>query len=487
MRVKNRFTSVAAAIAVIISIFSLFAGGGAQFASAAASAYTNVMTDLTQDESFNAADYPGNVRDYGINVIQLAESTDGELFIYTYQPSGQQVDLIASTVSIAEQPNNADDLNPELYELELLNSYNVFYKYKVSGYKVSDGKERFYNLIMIQRPYISGVDAPGLDGSVTNRKAYALGQYWYATTDDGGAVNYRMVLVDYVEIINPFTSRIRTNKSSTGSTSTRYFQDNYYIAFSTNRNIEKLLSATVSYRTQDYFYKHNGILGIGGTEFNEHATFSNERPNVKKVNADEAANLQQEGFELFWGLINNNKNFTWQRIQSATDFVNNAGASSSDNEIIQKQGLQWVLMFDEVSAYRYEAYSAVASLVEESGQIIDLVTVLRLEFVENGITYNLGAVSDTVSKDFDFKDDDNTPPSGCNGCNSGGLPWWAWLLIVPALLVVFVLIAKLLVWLVTQPFKRREAAATSTRKPRKTKHTKGSTGKRRRKKGGKRK
>ena len=119
MRVKNRFTSVAAAIAVIISIFSLFAGGGAQFASAAASAYTNVMTDLTQDESFNAADYPGNVRDYGINVIQLAESTDGELFIYTYQPSGQQVDLIASTVRIAEQRNNADYLNPELYELEL--------------------------------------------------------------------------------------------------------------------------------------------------------------------------------------------------------------------------------------------------------------------------------------------------------------------------------------------------------------------------------
>ena len=29
---------------------------------------------------------------------------------------------------------------------------------------------------------------------------------------------------------------------------------------------------------------------------------------------------------------------------------------------------------------------------------------MRLEFVEDGITYNLGAVSDTVSKDHDFSD-----------------------------------------------------------------------------------
>ncbi len=120
----------------------------------------------------------------------------------------------------------------------------------------------------------------------------------------------------------------------------------------------------------------------------------------KDVYCDEVNELQQDGFNLF-GIFDLNKKFSWKRIQSSADFVQNAGASASDNEQIKK--LQWVLMFDETSVYRYESGGLIARY-EEIGQIIDEVTVLRLEFVEDGITYNLGAVSDTVSKDHDFSD-----------------------------------------------------------------------------------
>ena len=53
----------------------------------AASKYTAVMDDLAKDEYFNADDYPAVANDYSIRIIQIAESSDAELFVYTYQPS----------------------------------------------------------------------------------------------------------------------------------------------------------------------------------------------------------------------------------------------------------------------------------------------------------------------------------------------------------------------------------------------------------------
>ena len=71
----------AAVISIIMFCISLATGGGAQFASAAASSYTNVLTDLKKDESFDIEDYPEVLKNYSLNVIQVAESVDGELFI----------------------------------------------------------------------------------------------------------------------------------------------------------------------------------------------------------------------------------------------------------------------------------------------------------------------------------------------------------------------------------------------------------------------
>ena len=50
--------------------------------------YTNVLEDLRKDSSFDTGNYPANTTDYTLQVIQLAESADRELFVYVYQPSG---------------------------------------------------------------------------------------------------------------------------------------------------------------------------------------------------------------------------------------------------------------------------------------------------------------------------------------------------------------------------------------------------------------
>ena len=397
------------AVILLIAIFFIFifqTGGGAVYRTAVSaradtSNFSSVLADLQKDGNFKLSDYPENPKDYSIQVIQIAESESGNLFLYTYQPCQNTRNLTATKINMSLS-ETADDTG--IYGLEQVSTWSVFCKYEVNGVKVSSAAMRCYNITSIYRDFIKDIDKETGNGNITNGKAYDVGQCWKVTTQ-GETLTYEMLKVETVEIINPFTSYVRRKKNQSHN---YYFQDNYYVAFRTNRNIEELLSATVEYRIQDYFYKENNVLGFGDTAFWDKATFSNERRTKKDVYCDEVNELNQDGFNLF-GIFDLNKKFSWKRIQSSEDFVNNAGASASDNEQIKK--LQWVLMFDETSVYRYESGGLIARY-EETGQIIDEVTILRLEFVENGITYNLGAVSDTVSKDHDFSDKNDGATAG---------------------------------------------------------------------------
>ena len=401
MKNKRIKSGIIIIVFAFMLVLSLFAGQGATSAFADTSNFSSVIKDLSADPNFNFADYPENSKDYSIKVIQIAESETGNLYLYTYQPCQNTTPLIATKINLSLS-ETADETR--IYGLKQVSTWGVFSKYLVEGVTVSKDSVRYNNITSIYREFNKDIDKGSDNGNITNEKAYGVGQCWKVTLQ-GETLTYEMLQVETVEILNPFTSYVRRKKNQSANYS---FQDNYYVAFSTNRNIEELLSATVEYRIQDYFYKENNVLGFGDTAFWDKATFSNERRMQKDVYCDEVNELQQDGFNLF-GIFDLNKKFSWKRIQSSEDFVNNAGASASDNEQIKK--LQWVLMFDETSAYRYESGGLIARY-EETGQIIDEATILRLEFVEDGITYNLGAVSDTVSKDHDFSDKNDGATDG---------------------------------------------------------------------------
>ena len=403
-------------------------------------ATSDVLLELERDSTFDVSAYPKKRDDYSLKVIQLAESENGELVLYVYQPSCDDR-TVATFVSIAEEMNNAEAFSPALYGLELLDSDGVFYKYRVVNFPMSNAAERFYNVVMIQRQFISGIDNDSGTGTTTDRKAFGVGQYWRIKTE-GDSLSYEMLQVDVVQIINPFVSRIRKNKEVS---SNQYFQDNYYVAFSTVRNIDKLLSATVSYRTRDYFYENNSFLDIGSTIFNDKTTYSNERFSDKDIYCDEAVELDNQ-HKLF-GIFDIGNKYSWQRIQSAADFVANAGASAEDNNAVKD--LQWVLMFDEVSVYRYQSSGTIITTCEEAGQVVDQVTILRLEFVEDGVTYNLGTVSDTVSGENHFGDvaDGNADISGCRDAMSITM-----IVLIVLLLLVLILIIK---W-IAKLFKKKD-------------------------------
>ena len=113
--------------------------------------YTSVVKDLQKDESFNVEAYPSNAEDYSMQVIQIAESVNKELFLYVYQPSDEVKELTATKVSLSTAIN--ENFYPLLYDLTLISTEGVFDKYKVEGLTVKDDAVRYYSIVRLQRDF----------------------------------------------------------------------------------------------------------------------------------------------------------------------------------------------------------------------------------------------------------------------------------------------------------------------------------------------
>ena len=196
MKRFKRLHNIAAVLLALIflNLTAVISGVGGN--AYAAESVSNVLDDLRKDTAFNFADYPENPQDYSLKVIQIAESTDGELLIYVYQPSGTRKNLRASTINIAREPDNSDDLNFTPYSLRLQSANGVFFKYKVLNFKISPAVVRFYNISNILRPFDEAIDhGNGNISEIPNRVA----QFWTAQTIDGN-VKYTLDTTEVIEI-----------------------------------------------------------------------------------------------------------------------------------------------------------------------------------------------------------------------------------------------------------------------------------------------
>lgn len=127
MRVKrNKCKLTVLAIILLLLIITVVSGWLKLPAYAETYVNTDVLEDLKKDEKFDAKDYPARMGDYSISVIQIAESTAGELFLYTYQPSQRTKYLEATQINMSL--NQTAD-GTRLYELKLINVNGVFCKY----------------------------------------------------------------------------------------------------------------------------------------------------------------------------------------------------------------------------------------------------------------------------------------------------------------------------------------------------------------------
>jgi len=459
-------------LAVIILFFSILAGGGTQLASAAASSYSNVLTDLTKDENFNAADYPENVKDYSLNVIQIAESVDGELFIYVYQPSGQRVDLKASSINIARSENATAEFKN--YKLSLLNSNGVFYKYKVEDFELEKTDIRYYNISNILRPFDKVIDEPPADGQTVSEVPNAVGQLW---TTYEGSDNVKYEASSVITVTEKYVGYVNYDDGTDlGWAMTDCATSAHFVAFSTDKPIDKLISADVSFCEREVTYQyccnvlHANHTYQGKFNYKYGDKVQHEPDPVTITYKDKASNEGGDG-------VRPTNKYTWDRIRSTAEFLsdeNNSNYKLTTEGAAGIDGTQWVLNFyetpieckvDNVWTGLINGWAALFTGDADCRYTeVSDVMILRLKFEYDGDVYNLGVVD---NKQTGGRKPVNEPVA--SGCAASWawlniLPWWAWILIIIAVIVVIVILVKL----ITLPFRRRGSSSAKRNRKHKT-------------------
>ena len=399
--------------------------------------YTSALEDLEKDENFNASRYPAISIDYSLDVIQIAESEENELFIYVYNPSSEVKELRATSINISISANEglyvADDdegMSYINYKLTFLNKDGVFYKYKVDNFTVKNDETRYYNISNIYRAFDYTLDDEPLEDQEISEVGNRVGKVWTAQTIDG-EVQYTCKEVETIEITSKYVGFIRYYNGWKFYDSSC---DSHYVAFSTDKEIDQLIEAEVYFTQQqisELYVLNNPYETIEG-EVEEKYAFLNY---TQKVNNSPG------------GIFSNT--YTWERIESIDEFK--SGLEEYDINLTEEaetglQGKEWVLRFSETDYMN--STGAAFSYIRQYTKVND-VSILRLKFETDGEVYSLGVV--------DNKQSGSTEPSNEND------PWWKFLVeiliwIVGGLLGIVVLLfaivgfIKLAGWLLKQPF-----------------------------------
>ena len=146
---KRKYIFLLAVILVLELLLTVFPVRAS--AEGEATTYSNVLDDLKKDPNFDPADYPAKADDYSLQVIQIAESENNELFVYVYHPCGFSEDVKALFLNMSLASIEVKHPKHFLKPLTYLNSNGVFAKYKVGDFTVSKDEYRYYNITTIYR------------------------------------------------------------------------------------------------------------------------------------------------------------------------------------------------------------------------------------------------------------------------------------------------------------------------------------------------
>ena len=352
--------------------------------------YSTVLEDLQSDSSFNIESYPLNEKDYSLQVIQIAESENKELFVYAYQPSGEIGNLTATSINIST--GIEENLSYKNYKLSLLNSSGTLYKYKVEDFVVKDDALRYYDISSIFREWNSDfdTDVPDYTGNNIDEVSFGVSKLYTACTVDG-EVYYNCTGTETIVVTDKFVGFIRYTNGfplyTVGAC------DSHYIAFSTDLPIDKLLEADVYYVSQTFKTKGSTGGGMILSVDDEVSTMASDNYEYGEEVENYVTLTYDEKVEVSPGLIFQHK-YEWQRIESVEEFkqgLEDDGIELTDDTITSLNNKQWVLRFAETS-YSFKTITGTFPSISESGTKVNDVTILRLKFETNGVVYNLGVV-----------------------------------------------------------------------------------------------
>ena len=452
---KTRLVSIFLAFVLGICAVITTAAQTPLVARAESITYSGVMEDLKKDTSFKPENYPTKADDYSLQIIQLAESTNKELFVYVYQPSGKTKNFKASSINISTTIN--DSISYLNYKLELLNSSGVFYKYKVTGLTVKDESVRYYAISSIYRPFDERIDKQASGGNTVTEVNYAVNKQ-YAFGSINGKPYVNCVDIETIVVTDKFVGFVRYPdgfKLYVGAC------DSHFVAFNTNKPMDKLLEADVYYTTQEYSSSWAAFVG-------ENETFGNKTDKYAYLKYTDK--VEHTGGGLFAGT------YKWDRIQTVDDFIKNedreqifSGAvidvkissKLTDAALNELKGKKWVLRFTETD---YTLWSGQGTYGTFS-TIVGDVTILRLKFETDGITYNLGVID---NKQSGSKDPSNETDFDISLNKRGKMILYLLMLILLIILLAPILpyVLQAIVWIISLPFKGISAAVKSSKRRR---------------------
>lgn len=351
--------------------------------------YSNVLDDLQKDPEFNADEFIFDAEDYSINVLTIAENSLSELIIYVYQPSRVVMPLTATHIlmSLKETTDNID-----YYNLELLNSNSVFCKYKVLGLTVSSAYKRVYNITSIFRKWDNALDGErDIETNDGDYKAYKVACKYYAE-GYGSDVKYDVDTVNVVEILNPYVSY--TDYPNGWDLWVNDDTRSHFVAFSTDWDMDHIEEITVHYIARDYKMqaglRHNSLKPGGWETYSEFNYISYDDVIKNVTDREEGTNNYKGGWRAH--------RYVWPRIQAVSELKNPSEELAN---------CQWIVRFVDT---QYNSWTeGTYSTYYETGTEITEVSILRLKFISNGITYDLGCVMDVVTNN------DQIGGSGDNG------------------------------------------------------------------------
>lgn len=452
-RLKVKIGKIAVVLLLaLISVFIFTANADAAIVYAADQdpiAYTGVLSDLKKDATFDPEDFPVVADDYGLQVIQIAESVNGELFVYVYQPGYTSKVLTASSINMSTM---ADGLIFANFSLRLISREGVFGKYVVENFKVGSGATRCYNISSILRPFDQKIDQglPTYNENELVEVAFSVAKI-FSASGTGDQIKYESLETEVITITDKYVGYVRYSNGFPLYVSAKC--DSWYVAFSTDKPIDRLIEADVHYVSQSYERMVHPLAGVS-EEYGE------------KVNNQVTLHYSDVAENPANGLFA--KKYTWNRIETVDHFIANEDLTAEAKEDLS--GKRWVLRFVETS-YASSTTSGISITVST---YVSQVMILRLMFETSGRVYDLGVVDNKQSPptpDESVPDNNNTNevdiPDWINGlvdfgnCNDMKIEDLIRLIVSAILGIVLIMllapilpyILKFIVWVITLPFK----------------------------------
>lgn len=357
-----------------------------KIANAESIVYTNVLEDLRQDSNFSLDDYPVNNYDYSLQLIQVSESINSELFVYIYQPCLANDDLLATSINISltiDDEELGTELDYKNYKLTLLNSSGTLYKYVVKDLIISSDLIRYYEISTIFRKWKVSYDngLPKHNDNSIDEVAFDVGLRYTFKTDTTGNVTHSATAIDLIEITSRYDSFYRFTN---GSTLLPDAHDSFFTAFATDMPMDKLLEAQVEFVTYTY-HKQKSNLPNQGTVDEQGYTYEN--------GDDVRHNLvlsSDENQEITVGYIFKTT-YTNAQIETVESF--RTRENLSETTLTNLIGKQWVLNYYSAEYSTWADSVGVSVIAEhESGTKVKELTILRLKFRVDQTTYNLGVI-----------------------------------------------------------------------------------------------